>query len=232
MLAGVIPRSASGLRERKKAATRQELARAALRLAIERGMDHVVTEDIAAAAGVSPRTFNNYFASKYEAICSLAVDRAERTGAALRARPPGEPLRDALIAVVMQQYEGPDQPPEQQPPDQARSHDRIAGLRMALHCAPLRAEYLRVHRATQDALAAAIAERLGAGPDPDPDTAMLCQIIAGAINAATQAAMERWLRTEPPPALAPLMRTALRQLTADLPALLAPDRDPRSEPKC
>ena len=70
----------SGLRERKKVATRQALGVAAMRLAIERGLDNVLVEDIAEAAGVSARTFNNYFASKYEAICALAFDRAMRIG--------------------------------------------------------------------------------------------------------------------------------------------------------
>ncbi len=79
---------AAGLRERKKLATRHALSTAAMRLAIERGLDNVLVEDIAEAAGVSARTFNNYFASKYEAICALQQDRATRIGDALRCRPP------------------------------------------------------------------------------------------------------------------------------------------------
>ncbi|HEY5017289.1 MAG TPA: helix-turn-helix domain-containing protein, partial [Streptosporangiaceae bacterium] len=71
MTAPLPPDSAGpGLRERKKLATRQALGAAAMRLAIERGLENVLVEDIAAAADVSPRTFNNYFASKYEAICA------------------------------------------------------------------------------------------------------------------------------------------------------------------
>ena len=86
----------AGLRERKKLATRQALGSAAMQLAVERGLDNVLVEDIAAAAGVSPRTFNNYFASKYEAICALALDRAapDRRGAA--GRPAGESLWAAI----------------------------------------------------------------------------------------------------------------------------------------
>ena len=58
----------TGLRERKKAETRAALSDAALHLAVERGMDAVTAEEIAAAANVSVRTFHNYFASKDEAI--------------------------------------------------------------------------------------------------------------------------------------------------------------------
>src|SRR4051795_13639980 len=83
---------ASGLRERKKLTTRQALARAALRLAVERGPGNVRREDIAAAVDVSLRTFNNYFSSKEQAIVALAVDRAAGIAASLRGRPAGEPL--------------------------------------------------------------------------------------------------------------------------------------------
>jgi AcrR family transcriptional regulator len=57
-----------GLRERKKRATRQALGEAALRLAADRGLEHLTVEEISEAAGVSARTFFNYFSSKEEAI--------------------------------------------------------------------------------------------------------------------------------------------------------------------
>ena len=75
-----------GLRERKKQETRDALSFAALRLAVERGLDNVLVEDIAAAAGVSPRTFNNYFSSKAEAISSRHTDRMRITIETLRTR--------------------------------------------------------------------------------------------------------------------------------------------------
>src|SRR3954454_14135264 len=57
-----------GLRERKKAATRQSLHEAAVRLAIAHGPDRVTVEAIADEVGVSRRTFSNYFANKEEAL--------------------------------------------------------------------------------------------------------------------------------------------------------------------
>src|SRR5262249_2201202 len=80
-----------GLRERKKQATRDALRLAALRLAALRGWDQVRVEDIAAEAGVSTRTFNNYFTSKEQAFLATAYERAARAEAALAARPADEP---------------------------------------------------------------------------------------------------------------------------------------------
>ncbi|MDL4776467.1 MULTISPECIES: TetR/AcrR family transcriptional regulator [Thermomonosporaceae] len=89
-----------GLRERKKAATREALSRAALRLAIRHGAAGVTVEGIAAEAGVSPRTFHNYFAGKEEAIVSPLTDGARDLIDALRARPAAEPVWTSLRAVL------------------------------------------------------------------------------------------------------------------------------------
>jgi len=64
----VIDSPPAGLRERKKAERRLALIDAAHRLVEERGFDCVTVEDIAAAAGVSTRTFFNYFDTKDDAI--------------------------------------------------------------------------------------------------------------------------------------------------------------------
>jgi AcrR family transcriptional regulator len=189
----------AGLRERKKVATRHALGVAAMRLAVDRGLDNVLVEDIAEAAGVSTRTFNNYFASKYEAICALAFDRAMAIGAALRERPAGEPIWDAITSAVMSEYGS---------ADRALDEEWMAGIRLVTSTPALAGEYLKVQAMTQYSLAEAIALRLGF----KPAASMFPRILAAAVTAAIQAAMERWLHADPPVALAPLVRRALRQL--------------------
>jgi AcrR family transcriptional regulator len=89
-----------GLRERKKAATRQALHEAAVQLATEHGLDRITVEAIADEAGVSRRTFSNYFGSKEEALMYGDSRRVQRLIESLRGRPAGEPPWAALTAAA------------------------------------------------------------------------------------------------------------------------------------
>jgi len=200
-----------GLRERKKLATRQALGVAAMRLAIERGLDNVLVEDIAAAADVSPRTFNNYFASKYEAICALALDRSSRIGEALRGRPASESLWDAVRNAVLEVYSAASAAPDP---------ERIAGIRLVTSSAVLRGEYLKALALMQYDLAGALADRAAAGP---AGGSLFTRGFAAAVAAVVQAATERWLYTDPPVPLAPVIEDALRELAEGLRAVLPQD---------
>jgi len=202
------PGRPEGLRERKKLATRQALGAAAMRLAIERGLENVLVEDIAAAADVSPRTFNNYFASKYEAICALALDRSFRIGEALRERPASESLWDAVRNAVLDVYASATAAP---------SAEVIAGVRLVTSSPALRGEYLKALSIMQYELAAAITERIGGAPAADT---FFTRAFSGAVTAAVQAASERWLFADPPVALAPVIEHALRELADGMLAVL------------
>jgi AcrR family transcriptional regulator len=88
-----------GLRERKKAETRTAISRAVLILALDRGLDAVTADDIAAAANVSVRTFHNYFGSKQEALVAAWRSELQVHVDALRDRPAGEPILVSLEHV-------------------------------------------------------------------------------------------------------------------------------------
>src|SRR2546423_3628874 len=114
-----------GLRERKKKETRAALSWAAVRLIVERGADNVLVEEIAAAAGVSPRTFNNYFSSKGEAVAARHLDRCLQMAQDLRDPPAGGPLwappAPAPPAPPRPRPAGAAAPPPEPPPRGART---------------------------------------------------------------------------------------------------------------
>jgi len=199
-----VPLPLTGLRERKKLATRHALSLAAMRLAVDRGLENVLIDDIAAEVGVSPRTFNNYFSSKYEAICSLAIDRALRIGDELRKRSAAEPLWDAITNAMLQQYAG---------ANEKANQDWRTGVRLVTSAPALRGEYMKAQSLVQQALAEAIAERTGTDVDRD----MFPRIVASTVTAASDVAIDHWLNADRPTSLVSNIRLALRQLADGLP---------------
>jgi AcrR family transcriptional regulator len=166
----------AGLRERKKRATREALRDAALRLALEHGPENVRVDDIAEAAGVSPRTYNNYFASREQAIvAAITAEREARIGAAVAARPAGVRLADAVIDAVVEQYTDRD--------------ERAREAMLLVTTSPaLRHAFVRSITAVENPLADAIGRRLG---DDDPYTA---RVLAASVAAAIQVALGQWLQ--------------------------------------
>jgi AcrR family transcriptional regulator len=199
-----------GLRERKKAATREALSAAALRLALAYGPENVRVDEIAEAAGVSPRTYNNYFASREQAIvAALTAERALRVVTAVRARPATEPLADAVVEAVVEQY-------TTEPDD--------AALLMITRTPRLCEEFVDSVSAFGQPLASAIADRMGDHRTLAPT------VLAAAVAAAARVAVRQWVRPAGPSGdflvvqggrpLAELLRDALSHVA---PALRAAD---------
>ncbi|MFJ3617960.1 TetR/AcrR family transcriptional regulator [Streptomyces iakyrus] len=84
------------LTERRKAETRMEIARAAAGLFVRHGLRATRAEDIAQAAGIAPRTFYRYFATKEEAVAPLYAAGAQRWVEAVRAAPADAGVLPAL----------------------------------------------------------------------------------------------------------------------------------------
>jgi AcrR family transcriptional regulator len=192
------------LRERQKLAVRNAISTAALRLAIERGPDNVLVQDIAAAAGVAPRTVNNYFPSKEAAIVAEGTDRAARMRDALRARPEGEPLWTALRHALTESFAGLGEP------DRAW----VTKARLIKATPALRVEQQRSDALVQDMLATEIARRTGTNPHRD----LYPRLAAAALISAVRAALDHWLDTDPATPLHAVVSQALKQLADGLPA--------------
>lgn len=89
-----------GWRERKKALTRRALIEAGLRLFRERGYQETSIAQVAAAAGVAPRTFFGYFAGKEELVFADTPARIETALRVVGERAPEDTVADVLTRVA------------------------------------------------------------------------------------------------------------------------------------
>jgi AcrR family transcriptional regulator len=164
-------------------------------------------EDIAAEAGVSTRTFSNYFAGKDEAFLATAYDRGARMQAALAARPADEPLWPAVIEAVVHGFAA-----------------EAGDLRQARRITPtptLAAEQLKATMVIEQGLAEGIARRIGADLERD----LYPRLVAAAVISATRVSIEHWLRTGSDLPFPAVLRGALERVAAGLP--LPSERRPR-----
>lgn len=151
-----------GRRERKKAATRQALADAALDLFLEHGFDEVSIRDVAEAADVSTTTLFKHFPSKEALLFDMDADREAALVGAVRDRAPGTPLLQALRehALGARAFK-------------AEHEEQIATFHRLINSTPALIEYhRRMWMRHERALAEAVAADLGA-PADDPACAAL-----------------------------------------------------------
>ncbi|MEE6288910.1 helix-turn-helix domain-containing protein [Georgenia sp. MJ173] len=90
-------------RELNKARTRQALIDATRELGQQRGLENVTAEDIAERAGVSRRTFFNYFAGIEGVVAADLAAPLQRIAEVLHRRPADEQPITAIIAALREQ---------------------------------------------------------------------------------------------------------------------------------
>jgi TetR/AcrR family transcriptional regulator, regulator of mycofactocin system len=88
-------------RGRPPGTSARELEQISLRLFTEQGFAETTVEQIAAAAGVSRRTFFRYFDSKSDVLWQAFDGEVQRLRAAFDGVPGGVPLMDAIRQVVV-----------------------------------------------------------------------------------------------------------------------------------
>ncbi|WP_326686617.1 MULTISPECIES: TetR family transcriptional regulator [unclassified Streptomyces] len=168
--------AAHGLRERKKLETRTALRGAAVRLYLEHGPAAVTVHDICEAAGVSPRTFFNYFDTKDDAVFDwdhrLTCQLVELLAARPREEPPLEALRQTLRTAIPALVAD------------AGWHERRRLLSAYPELVP---KLVHSNSNMAEALAEAVATRTGL-----PQEALYPRLVAGSALTALRASIRAW----------------------------------------
>ncbi|MHC5264330.1 TetR family transcriptional regulator [Streptomyces sp. UC4497] len=210
-------------RERKKRATRAALVEAAVRLAAQHGVENVTVDAISETAGVSPRTFFNYFDSRDEVFVMVGAESSARVRRAVLDAPRDltalEALRDAM-AMELQEVE------KQQ--ELWRLHADV------LRRSPdLLARSIGAHMADEIGLAEAIAERIGAGSPLFSDDrragstaeheerrralGLYPRLLAAVGATACRVAVEHWCVRQDDTTFTDVFREVFEQVAAGLP---------------
>jgi AcrR family transcriptional regulator len=173
------------LTERRKAETRMEIARAAAGLFVRQGLRATRAEDIAQAAGIAPRTFYRYFATKEEAVAPLYAAGAQRWTEAVRSAPAALSVPEALEHAVRHTLT----------PGVGVSAASWEWVRTLIHLADtspaLRKVWAEVCQSSDRLLASILAERMSTTIDNVAPPARL-RFTAAVAGAAVRAAVESW----------------------------------------
>jgi AcrR family transcriptional regulator len=187
----------AGLRERKKRETHRALTAAARELVHEHGLEQVTVDEIAEAAGVSGRTFFNYFSCKEEAVVGIEPSVLEELADDLRARPAAETPAEALRAVVLADLDA----------SGVLRRWQVRNELVRRHPALL-PRHLTAMVQVEEALARALADRLDVEPAHDPTP----RVLVAAALASLRASLAWWEESDRSIPLDELLDRALTHL--------------------
>ncbi|MFF3004792.1 TetR family transcriptional regulator [Kitasatospora sp. NPDC057940] len=193
------------LNQRRRDATRLDIARTAAELFAERGAEATTAEEIALAAGISLRTFYRYFSVKEDAVAPLLAAGGRRWVDQLAEAPADLPLREALERSAVASLTPPD----------GEAVEAMEWTRSLLRDPSLDGTWQRVHADSEERLRAVLAARCPGGTDP-----LEIRLAAAAATAAIRVALEEWAASDAPTAgpgsPQELGARCMRELTAGL----------------
>lgn len=176
--------SGPSLREISRDAVRARITEIALDLFAEHGFDQVTVDQIAAAAGMSGRTFHRYFPAKEDVVVGEPEQWGEFVRDAFEARPADEPVWDSLLASFEAFV------------DLLAQNGRVQrgkfAMRVLVSTASLRARNHEKHQLWGRMLVPLVATRLA----DDGDTALRAEIIVQAALACLDVAFTTWANVD------------------------------------
>jgi AcrR family transcriptional regulator len=161
------------LQERKQELVRGEIFNAAWRLFGEHGYEATTVADIAAAAGVSRRTFFRYISSKEDVLIETTDDLDEAFLTAVAGRPPEEPPLVAIeraLVPVLETY--------------LLTERTRTIVRLLRESRTLRRAMLERHALMEERLAMQLAARLGADAATDSTPQLLAFVARAMLDTA------------------------------------------------
>jgi AcrR family transcriptional regulator len=167
------------LRGRRRRQTTHDIHNAALRLARERGYDNVTIEQISAEAGVSQRTFFNYFPTKEAAVAYAPLEIPEDLAAEFisRGKAPHSVVLTDLVSLITRHL-------GQEPPSRSQTEDIKV---VALQNPNVLAAVLTTFEAFYASVADIVAQRLGIRASDE-----VPQLIAGLALATVRTGLDMW----------------------------------------
>jgi len=159
----------AGLQAEKRARVSRELAEECFRLAVERGLDGFVIEDVTTATGYSRRTFANHFSCKEAAIAEIVVMAASQSLADVQFDTAEGSLLDSLEDAVQVQF------------DKQTSQKLAQAVQLAHRYPSLQPYILAAIRALMTLILDAVSEARG-GASADLDTVLLLNACYGMIG--------------------------------------------------
>jgi AcrR family transcriptional regulator len=177
---GDVTHPEAGLQERRRRQTEREIGDAALRLFEEHGVDGTTVDDIASAAGVSPRTVFRYFATKERAALVPHRDLEDRVEALLDSMRPDLPLLPQLEAMWREVLLAFDDGRSEAGQQMLRLR-RLMCTEPSLHLAALGLDQERL-----DGLVARLVALLGADDDVE------VRLVVDTASSVLRTALDRW----------------------------------------
>jgi AcrR family transcriptional regulator len=189
---------------RTRRAVHAEISRTAMELFLRHGFEATTIDDIAAAAGISRRSFFRYFGTKEDIVLGDLAAQGELIRRELEARPATEDAWTALLNAL------------RDAPRPGQDEATTLKISKMLYGTPsLRARSIEKHLQWQALLTPEIRRRLGVAPNDEHD--LRADAIVACVLSCLDVAGEAWTRGDGRESLEELVMSAVAAVRGSTP---------------